>query len=65
MSNEKPYSDSRWNEKLKPEAVREQREFTEEEKKRIDRGTEKMLRFFGVLKPDEKYNPEDFPDVDV
>lgn len=62
MSEKKPYSDSRWHEPLKPVFVGH-REIREDERERIEKGTEEMLRYFGVLKPDEEYRPEDFPTV--
>jgi hypothetical protein len=54
------FTDKRWNEPLKPRTVGEKVEFTEEEKKEIEKETEEMLRFYGVLKPDEEYHLGDF-----
>lgn len=62
MSEKKPYSDSRWHEPLKPRTVGH-RSIREEEKEKIDRGTEEMLRYYGVLKPGEEFRREDFPTV--
>lgn len=60
MEEKKPYSDSRWHEPLKPRIVG-RREPREDEQAEIDKGTEEMLRYFGVLRPEEKFNREDFP----
>lgn len=47
MNEEKPYFNSRLHEPLKPRTVG-YKEITEEDRKRIDEGTEEMLCFFGV-----------------
>lgn len=60
MQDKKPYSDSRWHEPLKGRTVGH-KTIREDEKEEIDKGTEKMLRYFGVLKPDEEFRREDFP----
>ena len=62
MEEKKPYSDSRGHEPLMPRLTGH-REIREDEREEIDRGTEKMLRYFGVLKPGEKFRREDFPIV--
>ncbi len=62
MSEKKPYSNRRWHEPLKPIAVGH-REIREDEQEKIDKGMEEMLRYFGVLKPGEKFHREDFPTV--
>ena len=60
MSEEKPYFNSRLHEPLKPRKVG-YKEITEDDRKRLDEGTEEMLRFFGVLKPGDEFHREDFP----
>lgn len=62
MQGKKPYSDSRWHEPLKGKTVGHI-PIREDEKENIEKGTEEMLRYFGVLKPGEEYHPEDFPTV--
>lgn len=62
MDEKKPYSDSRWHEPLKPRKAGH-REIGEDEQEEIDKGTEEMLRYFGVLKPGEEFRREDFPTV--
>ena len=60
MNEEKPYSDSRWHEPLKPRTVG-YKEITEEDREKIDEGMEAMFRHFGVLKPGDEFHREDFP----
>lgn len=57
MNGKKLYSDSRWHEPLKGDTVGN-RTIQEMEKEKIERGTEEMLRYFGVLKPDEEYQED-------
>lgn len=57
MNEKKPYSDSRWHEPLKGKTVGT-REFTEADKKKIERATEEMLKYFGVLDQDEEYQDD-------
>lgn len=59
MNDEKkPFSDTRWHEPIKMKTVGD-KPILPEEKEQIEKETEEMLRFYGALKPDEEYHPED------
>lgn len=57
MNGKEIYSDSRWHEPLRGETIGT-REILETEKKAIEKGTEEMLRYFGVLNQDEEYQDD-------
>lgn len=57
MNGKKIYSDSRWHEPLKGKTIGT-REFTEADKKKIERATEEMLKYFGVQDPGEEYQDD-------